>query len=63
MKSEVNPVVAAVILLIVLAGLGYFMYVQSTGKTFTKAEAQGKGLGGNMDFSKFQLPQNAPGGK
>ena len=42
MKSEVNPIVVGVILVVVLAAVGFYFY-KNSGYTVTKAEAS-KGL-------------------
>ena len=47
MKSELNPVIAVVVIALVV-GLGILFWSKGQGTTFTKAEAHGK-LGERMD--------------
>lgn len=54
-----NPLVAVVIIGVVVIGLGFFMWKQAMGKTFTKSEASGK-LGSGFDPSKLQGTPSAP---
>jgi hypothetical protein len=51
MKTQLNPVVAGVIVAIVLVVVFYFAYTKASGKTFTKSEARG-----SMDL---KVPANA----
>jgi cell division protein FtsN len=57
MKAQVSPVIAAIIIAVVVAGIGFYLYKQSEGKTFSKAEASGR-MGANIDPTKLQ--QAAP---
>jgi hypothetical protein len=52
MKKEINPVVAAVVLAVVVAIVGYFIYTKSAGTTFTKSGARGI----QFDAGKAKLP-------
>jgi hypothetical protein len=40
-KTEINPVVATVIVVIVVAIAGWYIYSNAGGKTFTKSEVSG----------------------
>ena len=55
MKKEISPVIAGVILVIVVAVVGFFIYKKSEGTTFTKSSARGI----QFDAGKVKLP-NAP---
>lgn len=48
MKSELNPVIAVVVIALVVVGLGILFWSKGQGTTFTKAEAHGK-LGERLD--------------
>jgi hypothetical protein len=50
MKSQVSPVIAAVLIVLALGGLGYFLFTQASGKTFTKSEMNNSLSKGRMDI-------------
>ncbi|MCX6360740.1 MAG: hypothetical protein NT029_13070 [Armatimonadetes bacterium] len=54
MKKEINPVVAGVVLAVVVAVIGYFVYTRSAGTTFSKSESRGI----QFDASKAKLPNS-----
>ena len=61
MKTQVNPLAAVIVLVLVVAGIGYLLWSQAGGKTFTKSEASGR-MGAGLDLGKMekQIPQGAP---
>jgi hypothetical protein len=60
MKSQVSPVLAVIVIVLVVAGIGFFLYKQSEGKTFSKSEASGR-MGGNMEADPSKLQNANPG--
>ena len=51
MKNEVNPIVAVIVVVVVLVGIGAFVWARSGGRTFNHNEARGR-LGSSIDADK-----------
>ena len=64
MKNELNPIVAAVIVIVLLGGVGYFLYSRTGGRTFTKDEANAGMNSGRMEinFDASKAKAASPGG-
>lgn len=64
MKGQVSPVVAGIIVVVLLGGLGYWLFTKAGGKTFTKSEMNNSMSSGRMDIKvdPNKIPNQPTGG-